>query len=471
MAARVEGPAAPAVPRSFSAGLPFRSLISKLMLLLVIFCAVPVILYIQFREADAEKRFLLMESVREQGRMVAESLRPLLEQQEISSLPLLNDEVARFATKQTGVKVLFRPSGEYGAESFYFVASQPTIAPTELAEERDRLVERGVFDNLAQSCWGELSMALRHRRPSGAEELLTSITPINTGAGCWAVITTHSTTEFLGTSIDQPYWKTIEVRIAAAIYFAMAIFTIGLFVSIWRGLMRFRRLARSIRTGASHVSFAQQNRVPELAPVAEEFDMDWGLHDSSERMKVLIMVSNFGHCLNDLLYRWRIGALPIDIVGVVSNHLTYQKLVVNHDIPFHHIKVTKENKPEAEAKLMDVVRDSGAELVVLARYMQILSDTLCKEMSGRIINIHPSLLPKHKGLDTHARALHAGDTVHGCSVHHVTAGMDDGPVICQAEVKIRPDDTPETLAARVLEEEHRIYPLALAKIASRDADK
>jgi two-component system sensor histidine kinase ChvG len=172
------------MPRSFYLGLPFRSIVSKLVLLLIIFCAVPIILYIQFREADAEKRLLLMESVREQGRMVAESLRPLLEQQEVSSLPLLNDEVARFATKQTGVKVLFRPTGEYGAESFFFVASQPTIAPTELAEERDRLVERGVFDNLAQSCWGELSMALRHRRPSGAEELLTSITPINTGAGC-----------------------------------------------------------------------------------------------------------------------------------------------------------------------------------------------------------------------------------------------------------------------------------------------
>ena len=182
MAARVEGPAAPPVPSSFYFGLPFRSLISKLVLLLVIFCAVPIILYIQFREADAEKRFLLMESVREQGRMVAESLRPLLEKQEISSLPLLNDEVARFATKQTGVKVLFRPAGEFGAESFFFVASQPPIAPTELTEERDRLVERGVFDNLAQSCWGELSMALRHRRANGSEELLTSITPINTGA-------------------------------------------------------------------------------------------------------------------------------------------------------------------------------------------------------------------------------------------------------------------------------------------------
>ena len=288
MVARAEGSLPPPAPGSFYFSLPFRSLVSKLFLLLIIFCAVPIILYTQFREADAEKRFLLMESVREQGRVVAESLRPLLEQQEVSSLPLLNDEVARFATDQTGVKILFRPAGEYGAESFFFVASRPTIAPTELAEERDRLVERGVFDNLAQSCWGELSMALRHRRPSGEEELLTSITPINTDAGCWAVITTHSTAEFLGTSIDQPYWKTLEVRIAAAIYFAMAIFTIGLFVSIWRGLMRFRFLARSIRTGKSgHVSFAQQNRVPELAPVAEEFDrMTGALQDSAESIRL-----------------------------------------------------------------------------------------------------------------------------------------------------------------------------------------
>src|SRR3546814_20326241 len=109
--------------------------------------------------------------------MGAEGLRPLLEQQEISSLPLLNDEVARFATKQTGVKVLFRPAGEFGAESFYFVASQPPIALTELAAERDRLVERGLFDNLAQSCWGEVTMALRPRPASGHEDQTTTNTP------------------------------------------------------------------------------------------------------------------------------------------------------------------------------------------------------------------------------------------------------------------------------------------------------
>ncbi|WP_284201084.1 formyltransferase family protein, partial [Sinorhizobium fredii] len=134
-----------------------------------------------------------------------------------------------------------------------------------------------------------------------------------------------------------------------------------------------------------------------LKPIAAKFAMETALHDQAERTKVLLMVSRFGHCLNDLLYRWKIGALPIDIVGVVSNHFDYQKVVVNHDIPFHCIKVTKENKPKAEAQLLDFVEQTGAELIVLARYMQVLSDALCKKMSGRIINIHHSFLPSFKG--------------------------------------------------------------------------
>jgi formyltetrahydrofolate deformylase len=132
------------------------------------------------------------------------------------------------------------------------------------------------------------------------------------------------------------------------------------------------------------------------------------------RMKVLLMVSRFGHCLNDLLYRWKIGGLPIEIVGVVSNHFDYQKLVVNHDIPFHCIAVTKANKADAEARLVDLVEASGAELIVLARYMQVLSDAVCKKMSGRIINIHHSFLPSFKGATLQAslregREAHWGD--------------------------------------------------------------
>ncbi|WP_428927399.1 formyltetrahydrofolate deformylase [Marinibacterium sp. SX1] len=173
-----------------------------------------------------------------------------------------------------------------------------------------------------------------------------------------------------------------------------------------------------------------------FAPTAEAFDMEWGIHDAAERMKVLVMVSNFGHCLNDLLYRWRIGALPVDIVGVVSNHLTYQKLVVNHDIPFHQIAVTKENKPEAEARLLQVVEDSGAELVVLARYMQILSDGLCQKMSGRIINIHHSFLPSFKGANPYKQAYERGVKLIGATAHYVTADLDEGPIIEQDTVRV-----------------------------------
>ncbi|AJY46271.1 formyltetrahydrofolate deformylase [Martelella endophytica] len=173
-----------------------------------------------------------------------------------------------------------------------------------------------------------------------------------------------------------------------------------------------------------------------FAVVADKFGMDYRFQDASERMKVLLMVSRFGHCLNDLLYRWKIGALPVDIVGVVSNHLDYQKLVVNHDLPFHQIRVTRENKAEAEAELMDIVERSGTELVVLARYMQILSDQLCQKMSGRIINIHHSFLPSFKGANPYKQAYGRGVKLIGATAHYVTADLDEGPIIEQDTVRI-----------------------------------
>ncbi|HUH49623.1 MAG TPA: formyltetrahydrofolate deformylase [Mycoplana sp.] len=171
-------------------------------------------------------------------------------------------------------------------------------------------------------------------------------------------------------------------------------------------------------------------------PVAKAFAMEWQIHDSEERMKVLLMVSRFGHCLNDLLYRWKIGALPIDIVGVVSNHFDYQKVVVNHDIPFHHIKVTKDNKPQAEARLMEVVDQSEADLIVLARYMQVLSDEVCKKMSGRIINIHHSFLPSFKGANPYKQAYERGVKLIGATAHYVTEDLDEGPIIEQDIARI-----------------------------------
>jgi formyltetrahydrofolate deformylase len=173
-----------------------------------------------------------------------------------------------------------------------------------------------------------------------------------------------------------------------------------------------------------------------LKPIAEKFEMDVDLHDQTARMKVLLMVSRFGHCLNDLLYRWKIGALPIDIVGVVSNHFDYQKVVVNHDIPFHHIPVTKENKSDAESRIMDLVESTGTELIVLARYMQILSDRMCEEMSGRIINIHHSFLPSFKGANPYKQAYQRGVKLIGATAHYVTADLDEGPIIEQDTVRI-----------------------------------
>jgi len=190
------------------------------------------------------------------------------------------------------------------------------------------------------------------------------------------------------------------------------------------------------------LTFSSQKDVREegidagFSVVADRFEMAYAFHSSDERMKVLLMVSHFGHCLNDLLYRWKIGALLIDIVGVVSNHFDYQKLVVNHDIPFFHIKVTKESKPQAEVRLMEVVEQSGAELIVLARYMQVLSDAVCKKMSGRIINIHHSFLPSFKGASPYKQAFERGVKLIGATAHYVTEDLDEGPIIEQDVARI-----------------------------------
>jgi formyltetrahydrofolate deformylase len=177
--------------------------------------------------------------------------------------------------------------------------------------------------------------------------------------------------------------------------------------------------------------------------VKTRFGMVADIRDSEHRMKVLLMVSRFGHCLNDLLYRWKIGALPIDIVGVVSNHFDYQKVVVNHDIPFHHIPVTKANKAQAEARIMDVVEQTGTELIVLARYMQILSDAMCQKMSGQIINIHHSFLPSFKGANPYKQAYERGVKLIGATAHYVTADLDEGPIIEQDIARITQAQTAE----------------------------
>ncbi|WP_417280265.1 formyltetrahydrofolate deformylase [Celeribacter sp.] len=185
----------------------------------------------------------------------------------------------------------------------------------------------------------------------------------------------------------------------------------------------------------------------DFVPIAKDFAMMSAFHDESVKMKVVIMVSRFGHCLNDLLYRVKIGALPVEIVAVISNHMDYQKVVVNNDIPFHCIRVTKDNKPEAEAAIMKVVEDADAELIVLARYMQILSDQMCQKMSGRIINIHHSFLPSFKGANPYKQAYARGVKLIGATSHYVTADLDEGPIIEQDVVRITHAQSAEDFVA------------------------
>ncbi|AUZ58532.1 Formyltetrahydrofolate deformylase [Pseudomonas sp. XWY-1] len=181
----------------------------------------------------------------------------------------------------------------------------------------------------------------------------------------------------------------------------------------------------------------------EFQHLVEKYKMEYEFFDERAKRKVILMVSRFGHCLNDLLYRWSIGALPIDIVGVISNHLDFQKVVESHGIAYHHIKVTKENKAEAEAAQMRIVRETGAELIVLARYMQILSDEMCQQMSGRIINIHHSFLPSFKGGSPYKQAFDRGVKLIGATSHFVTADLDEGPIIEQDIVRITHAQSPD----------------------------
>ncbi|KUP98141.1 formyltetrahydrofolate deformylase [Thermobifida cellulosilytica] len=174
----------------------------------------------------------------------------------------------------------------------------------------------------------------------------------------------------------------------------------------------------------------------EFNQVAEEFQMSFELTDLAVRPRLLIMVSKYDHCLHDLLYRWRSGQLPVDIPVIVSNHPDLAPLAEAHGIPFHHIPVTKETKPEAERQLLALVKEHRIDLVVLARYMQILSEDLCKHLDGRAINIHHSFLPGFKGANPYGRAHERGVKLIGATAHYVTSDLDEGPIIEQDVIRV-----------------------------------
>jgi formyltetrahydrofolate deformylase len=170
--------------------------------------------------------------------------------------------------------------------------------------------------------------------------------------------------------------------------------------------------------------------------VAEAFHMSWRIHTATERIRTLLMVSQLGHCLNDLLFRWKSGSLPIDITGVVSNHEVFRDLTESYRLPFHYIPVTRDTKPGAEAKLLSLIDETKTELIVLARYMQILSTEVCKRVEGRMINIHHSFLPSFKGAKPYHQAHAKGVKLVGATAHYVTPDLDEGPIIEQGLMRV-----------------------------------
>jgi formyltetrahydrofolate deformylase len=180
--------------------------------------------------------------------------------------------------------------------------------------------------------------------------------------------------------------------------------------------------------------------------VAEAFHMSWQLHDQATRVRTLIMVSRLGHCLNDLLFRWKTGALPVDVAGVVSNHDDFAELAESYRIPFRHLPVTPDTKAAAETALLNLIDDTNAELIVLARYMQILSGEVCKRVEGRMINIHHSFLPSFKGAKPYHQAHARGVKLVGATAHYVTPDLDEGPIIEQDVIRVDHTLPPERLA-------------------------
>jgi formyltetrahydrofolate deformylase len=174
----------------------------------------------------------------------------------------------------------------------------------------------------------------------------------------------------------------------------------------------------------------------DFAPVARQFGMSWQLYDVQAPTRTLLMVSKFGHCLNDLLFRTQTGALNIEIPGIVSNHRDFEAVADASGIPFFHVPVTADTKPEAEARLLELVDSLDVDLVVLARYMQVLSNDLCGKLEGRAINIHHSFLPSFKGAKPYHQAHARGVKLVGATAHYVTSDLDEGPIIEQDVVRV-----------------------------------
>jgi formyltetrahydrofolate deformylase len=214
------------------------------------------------------------------------------------------------------------------------------------------------------------------------------------------------------------------------------------------------------------VQFATQDAIQgdmqaAIALLAGGWQMTFDLHPAAQKMPIVIMVSQQGHCLNDLLFRWKSGLLPVDIKAIISNHRDFYQLAANYNVPFHHIKVTADTKAAAEAKQLEIIQAEGAELVILARYMQVLSNDMCRALNGRAINIHHSFLPSFKGAKPYFQAHDRGVKLIGATAHYVTADLDEGPIIEQDVARVDHSLTVEDLTAQGRDTESQVLARAV----------
>jgi len=198
-----------------------------------------------------------------------------------------------------------------------------------------------------------------------------------------------------------------------------------------------------------------------FTPVATAFRLDWRIHDTRRKTRAMIMISQGGHCLNDLLYRTSTNRLAMDVASVVSNHTTWQRRVEHEGIPFFHLPITPDNKLEQEARLLAMVEEQQVDLIILARYMQVLSDQLCRKLDGRVINIHHSFLPGFKGAKPYHRAYDRGVKMVGATAHYVTPDLDEGPIITQDVSIVDHADAVEDLIAQGQDTESRVLARAV----------
>lgn len=201
--------------------------------------------------------------------------------------------------------------------------------------------------------------------------------------------------------------------------------------------------------------------------VSDEFTMDWHVCNFTTKLKTLVMVSQYDHCLHDLLYRQRTGQLPIEITGVVSNHEVTREMVENHNIPFHYLPVTKENKADQEKDVRQLINDTDSELIIMARYMQILTENFCSDHKGRVINIHHSFLPGFKGARPYHQAYERGVKIIGATAHFATSDLDEGPIITQDIAPVDHTHTPQKMQAMGRDIESRVLARAIHQYAER----